>query len=50
MVNYVLEYYKGVNKSYRYNLVFKVPIANFKSYFLLVSFLNLNIVKGYWKI
>jgi len=43
MVDYTLKSYGGVSKSYKYNLVLKVPITSSKGYFLFVSFFNSDI-------
>jgi len=50
MVNYTLEYRKGIGKAKGHNLILVISIASLKGGLIFVSFLNPNIVKSYGEI
>ena len=50
MINYALEYRRGIGKAKGHNLILIMSIASSKGCFMLVAFLNANIVKSYREI
>jgi len=50
VINYALEYRRGIGKAKGHNLILIMSIASSKGCFMLVAFLNANIVKSYREI